>query len=75
MELVGNGQVQVEVQPVSFFRAVRARAEEGGEDLIAIAFGDSLADAEFFALNLCDAYELRAALDQAFTSQPPTVFR
>lgn len=68
MEMIGNGKVRVSVEPTGFVGAAPGRAEDGDEELIAIGFGQSLDDVDFFGLGICDALELSASLDRALTS-------
>lgn len=68
MEFLGNNKVRVMVEPTGFVGAAAGDVDEYGGKVVAIGFGQSLEEVDFFGLSLCDALELRASLDRAIDS-------
>ena len=63
MQIRGH-QIEADIRPTAFVGATVTGLEDCGEDVIVLGFGDSLADAQFVGIGMCDVLELRAALDR-----------
>jgi phosphoheptose isomerase len=69
MQIRGQ-QIEAEVRDAAFVGATVTNSDEWGEDVIVLGFGDSVADAQYFGVTMCDVLELRAALNRIAGSPP-----
>jgi len=63
MQIRGQ-QIEAEIRPTAFVGATVTGIDDCGEDVYVLGFGDSLAEAQFVGIGICDVLELRAALDR-----------
>ncbi len=63
MQIRGQ-QIEAEIRPTAFVGAIVTGIDDCGEDVYVLGFGDSLAEAQFVGIGICDVLELRAALDR-----------
>ena len=69
MQIRGH-EVDADVRPAAFVGTTYADIDDCGEDVIVLGFGDSVDDAQYFGITMCDVLELRAALHRIAQSGP-----
>lgn len=69
MQIRGQ-EIEAEVRPAAFVGATYADIDDCGENVIVLGFGNSLDDAHYVGITMCDVLELRAALNRIALTQP-----
>lgn len=66
-------QIELQDCPTKVLLAVKGAVAPTAEPMVVVGFGDDLADADYYAVDVADARRLRRLLDQALADPTPVV--